>query len=157
MNGRYIPDLRDCSAELIQIKTWINAHRFDSNVKYLIAYSVVRASGTIERVLKSMLFDYVSQGANAEAVNYFTKHISDASFNPSPGQIEKMLTTFNPAWASSFKNSINGTQQKADLKSLVQLRNNFAHGSSITSSIETVLKYYVSGIWILNELSKIIP
>ena len=157
MDGRYIPDLRDCSIELRAIQKWISRNRFDSNVKYLISYSVVKASGTIERVLKSMLFDYISRGANAEAVNYFTKHITDASFNPSPGKIEQILDSFNTSWSSSFKSAIGGKQQKTDLKSLVELRNSFAHGSSVTSSIEDVLRYYTAGIWILNEVSKIIP
>ena len=157
MDGRYISDLRDCSIELRAIQAWISGHRFDSNVKYLIAYSVVRASGTIERVLKSMLFDHLTQGANVEAVNYFTKHITDASFNPSPSKIEKILESFNTSWASSFKLSTKGKQQKSDLKSLVELRNSFAHGSSITASIEDVLRYYIAGIWILNQLSNIIP
>lgn len=157
MDGRYIPDLRDCSIELRAIQKWIGRNRFDSNVKYLIAYSVIKASGTIERVLKSMLFDYISRGANPEAINYFTKHITDASFNPSPGKIEKILESFNTTWASSFKLATSGKQQKTNLKSLIELRNSFAHGSSITSSIEDVLRYYIAGIWILNEVSKIIP
>ena len=156
MNGRYIADLRECSIELNQIQKWIKSHPFDSNVRYLISYSVVKASGTIERVLKSILFDYVSQGANPEAINYFTKHIVEASFNPSPGMIEKILNNFNVSWGISFKSAISGSQRKGDLKSLVQLRNDFAHGSSITPSIETVIKYYISGVWILNELSKIV-
>lgn len=47
-----------------------NRNRFDSNVKYLISYSVIRACGTIERVMKSILFNRISQGINAEAMNY---------------------------------------------------------------------------------------
>ena len=47
-----------------------NRNRFDSNVKYLISYSVIRACGTIERVMKSILFNRISKGINAEAMNY---------------------------------------------------------------------------------------
>jgi hypothetical protein len=156
MDGRYLSDLRDCSIELNRIKSWINSNPFDSNVRYLISYSVIKASGTIERILKSILFDHVSQGANSEAVNYFSKHITEASFNPSPGAIERILSDFDNSWGVAFKNAISGAQQKGDLKSLVQLRNDFAHGTAITPSIETVLKYYISGVWILNEVCKIV-
>lgn len=156
MNGKYISDLRNCSIELKQIQKWIKNNPFDSNVKYLISYAVIKASGTIERVLKSILFDYIIQGSNNEAINYFSKHITEASFNPSPGKIEKILSDFNSSWSSSFKHAINNSQHKGNLKSLIQLRNDFAHGTSITPSIETVLKYYISGVWILNELCKIV-
>lgn len=156
MDGRFIPDLRDCCSDINKIKKWINRNKFDSNVKYLISYSVIRACGTIERVMKSILFNRISQGINAEAMNYFNKYITDSSFNPSTGQINRILCDFNPSWANAFSAIVDGTQQKADLNSLVQLRNDFAHGSSVTTSIETVLKYYISGVWVLNELCKII-
>lgn len=156
MNGRYISDLRDCSIELNKIKTWINSNPFDSNARYLISYSVIKASGTIERILKSILFDHVSHGANPEAINYFTKHLTEASFNPSPRMIERIIKDFDNSWGDAFKNATNGAFQKGDLKSLVQLRNDFAHGSSITPSIEMVIKYYISGVWILNEVCKIV-
>lgn len=156
MNGRYIADLRDCSIELRKIKTWIKANIFDSNVRFLTSYAVIRASGTIERVLKQMLFDCVSQGVNNEALYYFNKHIMDASFNPSTKAINRKLSELNPAWQNSFENVIKGSSQKGDLNSLINLRNDFAHGTPITSSIDDVIKYYISSVWILNELHKII-
>lgn len=156
MDGRYQSLLSDTSIELQKIKGWIDSNKLHSNVQYLVSYSIIKASGTIEYTMKQMLFDYLSSGCNPEAMQYFTKHIIDASFNPSPGKIQNLLTTINASWGTSFDNVIKGTQQKAELKSLVELRNGFAHGSSITASIDNAITYFESGKWILERLSDIV-
>lgn len=156
MNGRYQSLLSNADMELQKIKLWIDSNKLHSNVQYLVSYSVIKASGTIEYTMKQILFDYLSSGCNSEAMQYFTKHIIDASFNPSPGKIQNLLTTINTAWGTSFDNAIKGKQQKTDLKSLVELRNGFAHGSSITASIDNVVTYFESGKWILEQLNDII-
>ena len=156
MDGKYQNYLSDCSTELNKIKLWIDSNKLHSNIQYLVSYAVIKASGTIEYTLKQMLFDHLGEGCNTEALQYFTKHIIDASFNPSTGQIQKILSSISADWENQFKESIKGSQQKGDLKSLVDLRNNFAHGISITASIDNVIAYFNSGVWILEKLDEII-
>ena len=38
---------------------------------------------------------------------------------------------------------------KSDLNSLVNLRNAFAHGRDMTSSIDTIIKYYLSAVEVI--------
>ena len=94
MNGDYSLILKDCRIELENIQRWITANPMDSNVRYLTSYAVIKASGTIENVLKRIIFDTLSDGAKDETKNYLTKSIMDASYNPSPGQIYKLLDTY---------------------------------------------------------------
>lgn len=156
MNGSYQNVLHECSLELENIKRWEEAHRLDSNIRYLTSYAIIKASGTIEYVLKQMLYDALSVNANEEAKNYLMKNIVDASFNPSPGMISKMLEKMSQDWKDEFENKIKGTNQKGQLKSLVDLRNSFAHGTTITASMSDVVSYYESGIFVLEALYDII-
>lgn len=152
MDGSYRQLLRDCEIEINNIQQWISQNRMHSNIRYLTSYSVIKSCGTIEYVLKQMLFDYLSNGANEEAKNFLTKSIIDASYNPSPGQIYKILDKINPIWKEEFDLEIKGSNEKGQLKSLVDLRNGFAHGSAITASINDVKIYFAAGVWILEKL-----
>ena len=156
MNGDYSLILKDCRIELENIQRWITANPMDSNVRYLTSYAVIKASGTIENVLKRIIFDTLSDGAKDETKNYLTKSIMDASYNPSPGQIYKLLERINTDWKQQFESFIHGSNQKGELKSLVELRNSFAHGSSITASIRDVVNYFNAGVWILERLCDVV-
>ena len=156
MNGDYSLVLRDCWIELDNIQRWITANPVDSNVRYLTSYAVIKASGTIENVLKRIIFDALSEGATDETKNFLTKSIIDASYNPSPGQIYKLLEKINTDWKQQFESFIHGTNQKGALKSLVELRNSFAHGAPVTASIRDVVNYFDAGVWILEKLCDVV-
>lgn len=156
MSGSLDDKLRDCEIELEQIQKWINENRIHSNVKHLTSYAVVKASGTTERVLKDMLFDKISFGSSDEAKMYFTKHIIEAPFNPSINNICKILKKMNDTWKREFINRVKNTTQQNQLDALMDLRNSFAHGIVITSSINDVIDYFNSAQWILNQLYNVL-
>ncbi len=156
MNGVYEQELNICTQELSSIQSWIADNSLDSNVRFLTSYAVIRASGTIERVLKEMIFDVISLGSTEEAKSYLSRNIVEASFNPSTKKIEHLLPLLNSGWHSDFCNRVRATEQKEQLNSLVDLRNSFSHGSSITTSISDVVEYYHSGVWILRQLSEVL-
>lgn len=155
MNGDYRQTLRDCGVELNSIQQWIHSNRLDSNVRFLTSYSVIKACGTVEYVFKQIVYDYLSSGANEEAKTYLNKSIIEASFNPSTGQMYRILEKINSDWRVGFENLIKGSSQMGQLNSLVKLRNSFAHGSAITASINDVKNYYNAGIWILEKLCEV--
>lgn len=155
MNGDYRQTLRDCEVELNSIQQWIHSNRLDSNVRFLTSYSVIKACGTVEYVFKQIVYDYMSSGANEEAKTYLNKSIIEASFNPSTGQMYRILEKINSDWRVGFENLIKGSSQMGQLNSLVKLRNSFAHGSAITASINDVKNYYNAGIWILEKLCEV--
>ena len=157
MDGKYQSGLDDCFTELQVIKCWIDLHKLDTNVRFLVAYAVIKSCGTIETILKQMLYDQlIAGGANDEAKKHFTNHILDASFNPSCGQIIRLLCSINPQKNAEFDELTKGTQEKGDLNSLVELRNSFAHGNAINSSIEMIIRYHNSGAWILYQLASVL-
>jgi len=156
MNGQYVDVLSDCSAELQRICEWIEKNRFDSNVKFLISYATIKASGTIELVLKQILFDSLACDCKEENGSFLIKHLVEASFNATTGKIEQILEQMSKTWKKEFTTAVNGRTEKSDLNSLIVLRNQFAHGTPINSSIETITKYFDSGRWVLDALDAII-
>lgn len=156
MNGENIQALEDCQREILKIEDWINHHQLDSNIKFLVSYAVIKASGTIEAVLKSSLYEYLSKNAMEETKSFLQKNILEASFNPSTKQVCNIFDKLNPLWSQTFQEQTKLLQEKSDLNSLVSLRNDFSHGSSITTSIQTVKRYFIAGRRILEIIDNII-
>lgn len=156
MNGENIQALEDCQREILKIEDWINHHQLDSNIKFLVSYAVIKASGTIEAVLKSSLYEYLSKNAKEETKSFLQKNILEASFNPSTKQVCNVFDKLNPSWSQIFQEQTKSLQEKTDLNSLVSLRNDFSHGSSITTSIQAVKRYFIAGRRILEIIDDII-
>ena len=145
MDSRYVDMLDDCYREISMIETHIDGDKFNSLNPFLISYAVVKACGVIEVVYKNLIVDVISVGTTTEGKNYFEKNIRDSSSNPSTGNIQRLLQDLNTSWAQQFENQVKGKEEKGSLSSLVGLRNDFAHGRSVTASIGNVRKYFVYG------------
>ncbi len=148
--------ISDCETEIQQIKNWINHNPLDSNVRFLTAYAVMKACGTIEIVLKSEIYEYLATRTKNETKTYLNNAIVEASFNPSTGKIQSLIEQFSSVMAQQFKNSINGSNEKVDLNALVHLRNDIAHGRTISISITTVERYFLSGKKILEYVDSML-
>ena len=154
MKDEYIALIDDTKRELDEIRKWINngKNKFDSKMKYLISYSVIKSSGSIEVIFKGMVYDYLSCGANMEAKQYMMKMVLDSSCNPNTGNISNMLQNLSGEWKEKFDVDVKSSGCKDKLNSLVQLRNDFAHGANINVSIDTVITYFNSAVEILKIL-----
>ena len=156
MNGRYNDMIKDTETELNSIRQWINAgNQFDSKTRYLVSYSVIKASGTVEVIFKNIIYDYLIINANDKTKMYLEKMIVDSSCNPNTGNMSNMLQNMSSVWKESFDHLVKESGHKDKLNSLVQLRNDFAHGESIAASIDTVIKYFKSAVEILKILDSV--
>lgn len=146
------------SHELKEICKWINAdkNKFDSKTRYLISYSVIKASGTIEVVFKKIIYDYLSTGVGEKTAAYIEKMILDSSCNPNTGNMSNMLQNVSADWKKLFDDQVKLSGKKDKINSLVQLRNDFAHGDNINVSIDTVITYYDAAIDILKILNNVV-
>lgn len=144
MTSDLLTILDDCSDELEKIKNQINKDPFDEMVKFLQRYAIIKACGTIEYVVKSMVANHVDSETTPELQNYISIKVRDSSTNPSTGNISNLLGEFSSKhWKVIFDNEVSGhVEEKASLNSLVQLRNDFAHGKSPNTGILSIIKYY---------------
>lgn len=158
MKSDYIALLANTKRELEEIKKWINTgkNRFDSKTRYLIAYSVIKSSGSVEVVFKQIIYDYLTNGVGEKTGTYIEKMILDSSCNPNTGNISNMLQSICSEWKKKFDEEVKKSGKKDKINSLVQLRNDFAHGENITISIDTVITYYEAAKDVLDILDSVV-
>jgi|GEM_PF-678992 len=124
-----------------------------SVVPYLNRYCIIRACGALEQSFKTIIADYCNHRSKIQVKKYINKNIRDSSSNPSFENICRILKIFDQQWHSQFKASIRSHPQKdlilLSLESLVEARNDFAHGGSPSTTVSDVIGYF-------NESKKII-
>lgn len=148
--------INDCENEILKIMQWAEENKFHSNVRFLVNYAVIKASGTTEIVFKSLLHSFLSEGCKTETQKFLEKRILDLSCNPSTGNMERLLDQIDPKRKKAFSEKIKGTPEQNDLNSLVSIRNDIAHGRSVTTTITNVKRCFESGKIIINILDSIL-
>lgn len=144
MDAEFVTKLDDCAAELQKIKKRIDKDQFDEMVQFLQRYAIIKACGTIETVVKNMIANHVDAGTSQELQNYIAGRVRDSSTNPTTGNISGLLGEFSSrTWKVNFDAKVaQHGAEKVSLNSLVQLRNDFAHGRSPNTTINTIIRYY---------------
>lgn len=153
--------LDECSIDVNNVKTIVDSLGVSSNIApYLSKYSIVRACGAIEIAYKSIIADYCSRRSKPQVKSYINHYIKERSSNPSYDNISKILNSFDRGWANDFRDMVRRHPRSANLltslQSLVDARNDFAHGGNPTVSINDIVNYYQDSYEIINLLDTII-
>ena len=140
-------ELARCKRELDHVQTTINTFGVTSPVTpYLTKYALIRACGAIEVAFKALVADYCSYRSKKQVKRYIHMRIRRGSANPSQKNITSMLRDFDDDWKKNFKARLNADPDRGalldSLQSLVDARNEFAHGGSPPVSIGDVLKHF---------------
>jgi hypothetical protein len=139
--------LDDCSSELDHLKTLVDEHGPASAiVPFLNKYAVIRACGSIEQSFKTIIADFCSARSKRQVKRFLNKRVREASSNPSYKNMCQYLKEFDEAWWNAFKGKLDTdpakVQRMSSLSSLVDARNEFAHGGSPGASINDVRDYF---------------
>ena len=162
MNNDSVRQLLDaCGAEIAALQTLVNGLGVGSNiVPYLSKYGLIKACGTIEQAFKSIVADKCSYRARQQIKNYLTEKVRNGSSNPSYSNICSLLKAFDTTWRDNFKNLVDGHAHAASLKtslqSLVDARNEFAHGGNPRISIGDVALYYADARKVIECLDRVV-
>lgn len=153
--------LGQCRSELIHVQDSINALGLTSPVSpYLTKYAVIRACGTIEVSFKALIADFCSKRSKRQVKRYIALKITRSSANPSHGKIVEMLDQFDENWKNLFKARIAADPDKThlldSLQSLVDARNEFAHGGNPTLTISDVIKHFDHARKVLEHVDLIV-
>jgi hypothetical protein len=129
-------------------------------VQYLNKYSIIKACGTIEVAYKSIISDYCIRRAKKQVKEFINQTIRESSSNPSYSNICSTLKKFDAAWHSKFKSKLDTHPEKSkimsSLESLVEARNDFAHGGNPTLTITDINAYYKNSLKLIEILDEII-
>ena len=162
MNNSFVEQLlNSCATELDHVKTLVTAHGVASAISpYLTKYAIIRACGVIEQSFKTIIADYCSSRSKKQIKRYVNLKVREASSNPSYETICRYLKDFDEDWNLLFKDRINGDVNKAQilssLTSLVEARNDFAHGGSPGSSINDIYNYFVHARQIIEHMDQVV-
>lgn len=139
--------LGQCRSELTHVEDSIRALGLTSPVSpYLTKYAVIRACGAVEVSFKALIADFCNKRSKKQVKRYIALKITRSSANPSHEKIVEMLNQFDEIWKSSYKARIGADPDKVhlldSLQSLVDARNEFAHGGNPTLTISDVIKHF---------------
>lgn len=153
--------LDDCQTDIASVEMLIIGIGVTSNVvPYLTKYSLIKACGTIEQAFKSLIADHCERRTKTQVKRFITRKIRENSANPSYENICSLLNDFDENWKQGFKATINAkankTALKTSLQSLVDSRNEFAHGGSPNLSIGDIKQYYRDAREVIEALDAVV-
>lgn len=150
--------LLECREELSRVEHLIIGLGTSPVINYLIKYSVIRACGTIEQSYKTLIADYY-ESFSSVLIQFITKHVRENSKNPSYQAIKNQIQEFDDIKAETYSTLINSLTDKnriiASLESLRALRNDVAHGNSISCSIADIIVYFDDSKVLIEQLDAI--
>jgi len=127
---------------------------------YMNKYAVIKACGSIERAFKIIISDFLQSHTNNDSLKSFINiNIRESSKNPSYDNIMSTLKDVDIELKNNFKFQINTLDDKElvldSLKSLVQDRNNLAHGGSPTVTAHQVVNYFKNAVIVIVILNQV--
>ncbi|MEN9862379.1 MAG: hypothetical protein RLZZ601_143 [Pseudomonadota bacterium] len=139
--------LGQCRLELDHVQSCIANLGITSPVApYLTKYAVIKACGVIEVSFKSLIADFCSRRSKKQIKRFISNRIVRGSANPSHDNILKFLKEFDEDWKKKFSINLNAdpdsAHMKSSLTSLVDARNEFAHGGNPTISMSDVILHF---------------
>lgn len=148
MNNTDVQQILDeCKNDLDAVKSIIDSLGYSSSiVPYLNKYAIIKACGVVEVAFKAIIADYCSKRVKKQVKYYIDRKVRTASSNPSFDNICKFLGDFDEQWKKDFKNKIkdhpDSARLKTSMESLVNARNEFAHGGNPSTTITDVISYF---------------
>jgi len=139
--------LDECDADLKAVKSIIDSLGYSSNiVPYLNRYAIIKACGIVEVAFKSIIADHCSKRTKKQVKSYLYHKIKNSSSNPSFDKICELLGDFDKDWKKDFKDKLKSqpdhSRLATSMKSLVDARNEFAHGGSPIVTISDIISYF---------------
>ena len=153
--------LTNCDNELTHIDGIIqNLGGTNLIVPYLNKYSVIKSCGTIEITFKTLIADFCSKRSKPQVKNFLNKKVRENSANPSYNRILQILADFDNTWVTNFKNQMQALQNynsiTSSIQSLVDARNDFAHGGSPTITFSDIRHYFNEAKFLIETLDNVI-
>lgn len=156
-NAQVGADLQRCRVELERIQSLESLVGADSEISaFLSRYAIIRACGTVECAVKDLIVELCGRRCKTQVKTYLRNQIRARSLNPKYQAICNLLGQFDEDWKRRFKARIDSIPRKdqviVSLDTLVDCRNEFAHGGTPRATISDTLAHFQSSEMVLVEL-----
>lgn len=115
-------------------------------------YLCILVSGFLETAIREIFAEYAKNKASPYIVNYVVAQLSSLQ-NPKMEKILQLTRCFNPKWAESLKDATEG-ELKDSVDSIVNNRNQIAHGKQTNITYHTISSYYQDAIKVVDLIEK---
>jgi len=154
-------NLDNCEKDLNDALAIITSLGGTTNVvPFLNKFGIIRACGTIETSYKIIIADYINRRSKIQVKKFINNSVRDSSSNPSYSNICKMLKKFDASWYTRFKNDASHhsdfSKIRTSIESLVDARNEFAHGGNPNVSLNDVIDYFTNCRTLIEILDNIV-
>ena len=159
---RELQDLLDeCTAEITDIENRISMlPSLDKSICYLTHYALIKTSGTVEFVYRSILADYFTQLSNSRIDTYLDTAVRKGSMSAKYDVMKGLLGKFDDQWSSNFQTAVHSRVDANRLimssNSLVTNRHLFAHGKAPTATFLDIKQYYFDVVELINIFDSIV-
>lgn len=124
---------------------------------HVAKYLTVLISGIYEDTIKNLLKESIQrESLTKETRNFIFKQIDIIFRNPLHKNINKLLSKFNKEWLIKLREKIKEENWEA-LNSIVNNKNNIAHGNRCDITFDDIKNYYNHSKIILMELDNLFP
>ena len=126
----------------------------DDEIKsHFVKYLCIQTSSYIDGAVKTVLREYTQASAEAYIANFVSSFLKRTP-NPSKDYISKLLARFNKEWGVSFRRR---THERIgpSLDSIVNNRNQIAHGKDVDLTLRQLEKYYDDAKEVINIVDNI--
>ena len=117
-------------------------------VRHLTLYTLIRSCGAIELSTKTILFDFACSGLCPRTRAFLERKLLKSPANPDINKMSTTLKSFDPLWSKTFVSLVKTHPDQSELsqsiKTLASLRNQFAHGETISASFNNIRQYYAN-------------
>lgn len=154
--------MSDCLDELNDIESRIGKMKpLDRGKRYFTNYAIIRSSGTVEFVYRSIVADHFSSQLKNNRLNkYLYETIVRGSRSAKFDMMSGLLGKFDPEWSKKFKAAVqssdNGERLIRSVNSLVENRHNFAHGKESTATFTDIKQYYIHSMELIEIFDSIV-
>ena len=119
----------------------------------LAKYLCVLVSGYIEKAVEEFILEHARR-TGAPTLQRFVSSKTKYFPNPKAKAIQELLGSFDPKWRQELQNFLaDGSNEAVD--SIVNLRNQIAHGISVGLSYHNICSYYQQAQSVVDQIGKI--
>lgn len=136
------PEIRRYQQQLEELFKKTTAFSNDIEIQGQWArYLCIRISGFLEVAVYKLLTVYVSQRSSSSVARFVASQLEGFQ-NPKTNKILDVLEAFNPAWHKQIESQDDFDKMKNAIVSIVNNRNQIAHGEDVGVTIHRIRDYY---------------
>lgn len=153
--------ISECTSELSDIEQIIQSLPTLAKQKsYLTKYALIKASGTLEMVYRSIIADYFTGFHSPQLENFLDAKVRHGSSSAKYEMMSKLLKMFDESWSDCFKKNVSMRSDSDKIivssNSLVRNRHDFAHGQEPTATFNEIKQYYLDTLELIKELDLVV-